>query len=129
MSNRVFRFGVAAIAVLAQGCNSHAYYGEAMQYHALAREVLVSHGVCSGEQDCQRKSLLFAEGGELSLGVVSWGGANITLYETNDSGIVEEISVKFKRLHEQLHRPKVTLTVFSSKHLKPKVKFRTVVVQ
>ena len=129
MLNQVHCFGAALLAFMLEGCNSHAYYREAMQYHAVAREVLVLHGICSSDQNCQKKSLLFAEGGELSLGVVSWGGANVTLYETSDSALVEEISVKFKQLHAQLRKPEVTLTVFSSKHLEPKVEFRKVVIQ
>jgi hypothetical protein len=79
MSNRAYSFGVVFLAITLAGCNSHAYYREAMQYHSLAEQVLISHGICSNDLDCQKKGLLFAEGGELSLGLISWGGASITL--------------------------------------------------
>ena len=101
------RLVVGSLVIAFGGCNSHAYYREAMQYQSLARTVLVSRGVCSNEQDCQKKKLLFAEGGELSLGFVSWGGANITLYETTDAALVEEVSTQFRELHAQLKAPRV----------------------
>jgi len=125
-------FRVALILTLVtisfSGCDSHAYWSEAMQYHAIAQENLISKGICSSDQDCQQKALLYAEGGEVSLGLVSWGGAYINLYETQDPELVDAIALKFKELHSRLGKPDVTLTVYSSKHLDPKVLFREVVI-
>ena len=92
----------AFIAVACVGCDSHAYYSEAVQYHALAREALIANNVCENEQDCFMKDILFAEGGSISLGFFHWGGAYITLYETQDAALVESIIAKFRELHSQL---------------------------
>jgi|GEM_PF-6396012 len=117
------------ITITFSGRDSHAYWSEAMQYHAIAQENLISKGICNSDQDCQRKGILFAEGGEVSLGFMSWGGAYINLYETQDTELVNVIVVKFKELHSQLGRPDVKLTVYSSKQLEPKVVFREVVIK
>lgn len=119
----------ALLATANAGCNSHAYWSEAVQYHAVARDILIEKGICASERDCQMNGVLFAEGGEVSLSFVSWGGAYINLYETQDPVLVEAIVVKFKELHSRLGKPNVTLTVYSSKHLEPKVKFREVVIK
>jgi len=126
---RNYLSAIAALLVTAAcaGCNSHAYWAEAMQYSAVARDTLIEKGICTSIQDCQGKGLLFAEGGEVNFGFVSWGGVYINLYETNDSFLVQDLEAKFKELHAPLGRPTVTLTVYSSKHLEPKVKFREVV--
>lgn len=100
-----------------------------MQYSALAGETLIARGVCATPQDCQKKQLLFAEGGEVDVGFVQWGGAYINLYDTQDPELVSELESKFKVLHGRLGKPKVTLTVYSSKHLAPKVKFREIVLK
>jgi hypothetical protein len=120
---------ISLAIVACVGCNSHAYNREAMQYHALAQAVLISRGICSSEQDCQKKHLLFAEGGEVSLGPVHWGGAYITLYEINDMALVEDVVARFKQLHASLKVPKVKLSVYSSKHLESKVEFSEVTIQ
>lgn len=111
------------------GCDSHAYWSEAMQYHSTAQETLISKGICSSDQDCQRRGMLYTEGGEVSLGFVSWGGAYINLYETQDPELVDAIALKFKELHSRLGKPDVMLTVYSSKHREPKVLFREVVIK
>jgi len=125
------RFAIALgfLVVALTGCNSHAYWAEAMQYHTAARDVLIKNGICASEQDCQTKSLLFAEGGEVSLGFVRGGGVYINLYETQDPALVEAVETKFIALHSRLGEPDVTLTVYSSKHLEPKVKFREVEIK
>ena len=117
---------VALAGLPLAACSSHRYYAEAMQYHALATAILVRRGICSDPQDCQRKELLFAEGGEFSLGLVAWGGAYITLYRTNTDALVQEISAAFRDLHTKLKLPKVVLTVYSSARGESKVKFREV---
>jgi hypothetical protein len=108
------------LAVVAcSGCNSHAYYREAQQYVKVAQGVLISRGVCSNSDDCQKKHILFWEAGAVTLGSASWGGVGITLYETSDSALVDEITTQFRKLHSELKEPKVTLTVYRSKHLEP----------
>lgn len=114
------------VAAALSACNSHRYYAEAMQYHTLATSVLVSRGVCASSQDCQRRQLLFAEGGEFSLGVAAWGGAYVTLYSTSDEALVQELALAFRELHARLKQPKVVLTVYSSAHGEAKVRFREV---
>jgi hypothetical protein len=101
----------------------------AQQYLALAQEVLIAKGVCSSSSDCQRKELLFWEGGEVNLGLVRWGGAYVNLYATQDQALVDAIAERFKALHAQQPTPQVTLTVYSSTHSQPKVKFREVVLR
>lgn len=78
--------------------------------------------------DCQKKELLFWEGGEVNLGVVSWGGAYVNLYATQDPVLVEAIVSKFEEVHAQQPEPQVTLTVFSSAHSQSSVLFRKVVL-
>ncbi|KAB2875209.1 MAG: hypothetical protein F9K36_05900 [Burkholderiaceae bacterium] len=97
-----------------------------MQYHALATSVLMSRGVCASSQDCQRRQILFAEGGEFSLGVATWGGAYITLYSISDEALVQDLALAFRKLHGRLKQPKVVLTVYSSAHGQAKVRFREV---
>ncbi|HSH73031.1 MAG TPA: hypothetical protein VK974_08260 [Methylophilaceae bacterium] len=96
----MFNFRIALILTLItitfSGCDSHAYWSEAMQYHAIAQENLISKGICSSDQDCQQRALLYAESGEVSLGLVSWGGAYINLYETQDPELVDAIALKLK---------------------------------
>lgn len=125
---------IATIALLTlftacTACNSHAYWKEAKQYSALANEALIARRICASPQDCQKKQLLFAEGGEFDVGFFQWGGAYITLYDTQDAELVSDLESKFKLLHRQLGKPQVTLTVYSSKHLAPKVKFREIVLK
>lgn len=100
-----------------------------MQYSAVARDTLIEKGVCASIQDCQQRGLLFAEGGEVDFGIVSWGGAYINLYETQDAALVQDLEKKFKELHARLGKPSVTLTVYRSKHLEPKINFREVVIR
>lgn len=119
----------ALLTVACSGCNSHAYWSEALQYHTVAQDVLIANSICASKQDCQKKDVLFAEGGAVSLGFVSWGGAYINLYETQDPALVEVIVAKFKELHLRLRKPNVTLTVYSSKHLEPKIMFCKVVIK
>lgn len=116
-------------AAACAGCDSHAYWAEAMQYSAIAHDTLIENGTCTSIQDCQRRDLLFAEGGEVNFGFVRWGGAYINLYETQDAALVQQLEAKFKELHARLGKPNVTLTVYSSKHLEPKVTFREVVIK
>ena len=82
--------GSCMLATTVAACNSHAYYSEAMQYHATARTVLIARGICTNDEDCQKKKLLFAEGSEFSLGFIEWGGARVSLYQTQDAALVEE---------------------------------------
>lgn len=118
-----------AAAIALAGCNSHRFHAEAMQYHALAQKTLIAKGICMSEQDCDAKSLLFAEGGAFSLGSASWGGAYVTLYATSDELLVQELAAKFSSLHALLKEPAVTLTVYSSKHGESKVKFKELVIR
>ena len=133
--HRIGRSGIGlsvslgVVLIAAMGCNSHAYWAEAQQYHAAACDVLVGRGICSDEQDCQRKEVLFAEGGEISLGVIRWGGVHITLYQVQDEKVVEDISAKFKEVHARLGKPAVTLSVYKSGHLESKVKLAEVVIR
>ena len=117
-------FTAAAIS----GCGEP-YREEATRYHAVAQEVLVAKGVCSSAQECQRKQLLFWEGGGFSLGFVRWGGAYVNLYETQDPVLVEAVVARLKEAHVRPSEPQVILTVYSSKHLQPKVMFREVVIK
>jgi len=117
------------VAVALSACNSHRYYAEAIQYHALATSVLVSRGVCASSQDCQRRQLAFFEAGEFSLGVVAWGGVYINLYSISDEALVQETTLAFRELHGRLKQPKVVLTVYSSAHGVAKVLFRQVVIK
>jgi len=117
-------FAIAAIS----GCGE-LYRDEATRYHAIVQEVLVAKGVCSSAQDCQRKQLVFWEGGGLSLGFLRWGGAYINLYETQDPVLVEAIVAKLRETHVVGSEPRVLLTIYSSKHLQPKVVFRELVIK
>ncbi|MBP7648093.1 MAG: hypothetical protein KA751_15255 [Comamonas sp.] len=123
------RFLMPLLALTLAGCNSHSYHREALQYHAAAQDVLIARGICTTDQDCGKKGLLFIEGGSVSLGLLEWGGAYVTLYETSDAPLVDEVTAKLQQLHGKLKEPKVTFTVFSSKHLEPKVQFRKVVIE
>lgn len=129
MRKHLYVLAPLLIAAGCTGCNSHAYWAEATQYSAVARDALIEKGICASIQDCQKKGLIFAEGGEVSFGFMSWGGAHINLYETQNAALVQDLETKFKELHARLGKPAVTLTVYSSKHLEPKVKFHEVVIK
>jgi hypothetical protein len=117
-----------ALALAVYGCGEP-HRAEAQQYLAIAQEVLIANGVCSSAVDCQRKELLFWEGGEVDLGLVRWGGAYVNLYGTKDPALVEAIVAKFKEAHARRPTPQVTLTVYRSTHSQPKVRFRKVVLK
>lgn len=121
-------FAAATLAVAIVGCGEP-HRAAAQQYLALAQGVLIANGICSSAADCQRKELLFWEGGEVNLGVVSWGGAYVNLYATQNPVLVDAIVSKFKEAHARQPVPQVTLTVFSSTHSQPKVQFRKVVIK
>jgi len=106
----------ALFCLALSACSSHSYHAEAIQYLKVAEGVLVGHGVCSDERDCQARNLLFFEAGEVSLGIFRWGGIHVNLYESNNLEAVEEVASKFKELHIRLREPAVTLTAYSSKH-------------
>jgi hypothetical protein len=116
------------LAVAASGCGEP-HRADAQKYLAIAQEVLIAKGVCSSAADCQRKELLFWEGGEVDLGLVRWGGAYVNLYATQDPALVEAVVAKFREVHAQRPTPQVTLTVYSSTHSQPKVQFRKVVLK
>lgn len=126
-SLRTFLVTVSLVLTI-PGCGEP-HRDAAQKYLALAQEVLIAKGVCSSSADCQRKELLFWEGGEVNLGVVRWGGAYVNLYATQDSVLVGAIVEKFKELHAQQPTPQVTLTVFSSTHSQPKVQFHKLVLK
>jgi hypothetical protein len=128
--SKLFTLLLSLLAVIASsGCNSHAYYREAQQYVKVAQSVLISRGVCFNSDDCQKKHILFWEAGAVTLGSVSWGGVGITLYETNNSALVDEVATQFRTLHSELKAPEVTLTVYRSKHLEPHSKLTEVVIK
>ncbi len=118
-----------ALAALALAACGEPHRAAAQQYLALAEDSLIANGICSSTSDCQRKELLFWEGGEVNLGVVHWGGAYVTLYATQDPMLVDAIVSKFLEVHRRQPEPQVTLTVFSSTHSQPKVQFRKVVLK
>lgn len=128
MPNLATFFAIGTLSFTLCGCGEP-YREEAQQYLAIAQEVLIDKGVCPNVRDCQRKELLFWEGGEVSLGFVRWGGAYVNLYETRDPALVEAVVAKFREAHAQRPTPQVTLTVYSSNHSQPKVKFREVVLK
>lgn len=119
---------IAITAVSLAACGEP-HRAAAQQYLALAEGVLIANGICSSPSDCQRKELLFWEGGEVNLGLVRWGGAYVNLYATHDPVLVDAIVSKFKEAHTRQPQPQVTLTVFSSTHSQPKVQFRKVVLK
>ncbi len=121
-------FAMGTLILTACGCGEP-YRAEAQQYLAIAQDLLIDKGVCSNVHDCQRKELLFWEGGEVSLGFVRWGGVSINLYGTQDPAVVEALVAKFKEVQAQQPTPQVTLTVYSSKRSLPKVMFREVVLK
>ncbi|OYU45101.1 MAG: hypothetical protein CFE44_09305 [Burkholderiales bacterium PBB4] len=109
---------VSALAAvsLVMGCDSHAHQVQALPYHQLAQDVLITRGICADANACQRRQLLFWTAGEWALGLVHWGGVGITLYETHDMAMVHESEDRFRQLHGQLKRPPVTLMVYQSRH-------------
>jgi len=105
-----------AAATWVVGCDSHAHHAEALQYHRLAQDVLIARGVCANAVACQRREFPSWTAGEWVLGPVHWGGVGITLYETDDMALVQEIEDRFRQLHAQLKRPPVTLSAYRSRH-------------
>ena len=118
--------GFAALVV--SGCGEP-YREEATRYHAVAQDILVAKGVCSSAEDCQMRQLLFWEGGGFSLGFIRWGGAYVNLYDTRDPVLVEAVVAKLGEAHVRASGPQIILSVYSSKHLQPKVMFRQVVIK
>ena len=128
MSSTKTVFAAATLAVAMVGCGEP-HRAAAQQYLKLAEGVLIANAICSSAADCQKNELLFWEGGEVSLGVVSWGGAYVNLYATQNPVLVDAIVSKFKEAHARQPELQVTLTVFSSTHSQPKVQFRKVVLK
>ncbi|TCJ15383.1 hypothetical protein EZJ19_07140 [Parasulfuritortus cantonensis] len=118
-----------AVTAFALAACGEPHRAAAQQYLTLAEGVLIANGICASASDCQRKELLFWEGGEVNLGVVGWGGAYVNLYATQDPALVDAIVSKFKEAHTRQPDPQVTLTVFSSPHSQPEVQFRKVVLK
>lgn len=120
----------AALAVLIaaslSGCGE-SYPEEARRYHALVQEVLVEKQVCDGPQDCQRKEILFWEGGNPWLPGHSY--ACVNLYETTDIALVEAIVARLNQAKAETSMPPVKLVAYRSKHRQSKVTFREVIIQ
>lgn len=114
------------IAASLSGCGE-SYPEEARRYHAVAQEVLIAKGACAGPQDCQRKEILFWEGGNPWL--PGHNNAYVTLYETNDIALVEAIVARLKQAKAETSMPPVKLVVYSSTHRQSKVTFREVTIQ
>jgi hypothetical protein len=108
------------------GCGE-SYPEEARRYHAAAQEVLVAKEVCARAQDCQRKEILFWEGGNPWL--PGHDHVYVTLYETNDAALVEAIVARLKQVKAETSMPSVKLVVYSSRHRQSKVRFREVTIK
>lgn len=119
----------AALAVLiaasVSGCGE-SYPEEARRYHALAQEVLVAKQVCAGPQDCQRKEILFWEGGNPWFPGQNY--AYVTLYETTDLALVEAVVARLKQAKAETSMPAAKVVAYSSKHRQSKITFREVTI-
>lgn len=108
------------------GCGE-AYPLEAKRYCDAAQEVLITEQVCADVQDCQRKELLFWEGGNPWL--PGYDMAFVSLYETKDAVLVEAIVTKLKQVRADANMPPVKLTVRSTRHSQMNVTFREVMIK
>jgi hypothetical protein len=116
----------ALIAASLSGCGE-SYPEDARRYHAAAQEVLVTKQMCAAPQDCQRKEVLFWEGGNPWLPGHHY--AYVTLYGTSDTALVEAIVARLKQAKTETSMPPVKLVVYSSKHRQSKVTFREVTIE
>lgn len=110
-------FSLLALPCLLTGCNSHAYYNEAMRYMELTRQVLIEEGLCSNNDDCSRKEMAMWSASGWKVGPLTGGGVSIEVYKVTSSEIAAKIVTQCKALHNEIPGVPVNVTVFSNAHL------------
>lgn len=105
---------VVVVAGLA-GCGEP-YREAAVRYHREAQAALIAHGACGGEQDCQKKELLFWAGGRMSIPLIQEGGASLVFYGMNDAAIIEAVVERLRVVQRSEQMPAVELTFYSGPH-------------
>lgn len=100
----------------------------AIRYHGAAQGVLIAHGVCANAQDCQKRQLLFWEGGRRDIPLFQEGGASLNLYETVNQELIESVGAKLKATQQAEHLPSVQLTVYSGPHANKGQKVRVIFI-
>jgi hypothetical protein len=119
----------AAFMLSASGCDSHLYYTEAAQYVKVSNSALIQAGLCSTEQDCKAKQLIFWEAGGIAIGPVRTGGVHINLYQQSSLEFVTGLELEFLKLRSRVGGPSVTLTAFSSRHSEEKRMLKQVILK
>jgi len=77
--------------------------------------------------DCQRKEILYWEGGNPWL--PGHSKVYLNLYETSDPALVAAIVAKLKHVKAEGSLPPVRLTVYRSRHLQPKALFQELTIE
>lgn len=127
MLHRTLRATVFLLTVALLGCGEP-YRDAATRYHAAAQEVLVAHHICDGPQDCQKKALLFWEGGRRDVPLIQEGGASLNLYDTSDESVIEAVAARLRAVQQTEDLPGVELTVYGGPHANKGQKLRAIFI-
>lgn len=108
---------------------SHTYYQQAQVYLDGAKEVLITHGLCESKNDCNRRHILFGDGGATKLGPFKFGGVQIQVYEVSDPEVIGDIVKAFGEIYKKQKGPRLKMNVYKTKHLESKIEFANVLIE
>ena len=117
MLSRRSRRLLTALLVLAllAGCNSHAYYDQAIAQADAVKDELARSSICATPGACSFAEVKFEAGG-WKIGPFRGGGVTINVYGVSDIALARRILARCKSLHAKNATAAVTVTIYSSTH-------------
>jgi hypothetical protein len=94
---------------------SHAYYQQARAYLDGAQNVLIAHRLCKDEQDCNKREILFGQGGGIKIGPFEYGGISIYVYEVSSPEVVGDLVKAFGEIYKKQKGPRLKVHIYESK--------------
>lgn len=105
------------------GCGE-AYRREAGIYFAAAESVLIEQGLCSSNNDCSQKGLVFWEGGNSVL--PSTKKAFISIYGIKGPAVADRVAQRIAQEKARIHGPACLLQVYPGPHGEAKGKAKEI---
>ena len=119
MFDRVAIVAVSSLVLLA-GCDSHAYYEEAMAYVSEAEKILVETRWCQKPVPCSAKDMVKFEASGWQLGPLNYGGVYINVYEVDDLSVADKVIARLREKQKSMPTVPVHVRIHASKHSEPK---------
>lgn len=111
------------LALIVSGCGE-AYPEQAQTYSGAAEAALIAQGSCADTADCSKKELIFVEGG--NPWIPGLKKVYVNIYGIKDLSTIDAVARSITQLKSTTSGPPFLLTIYSSSHSEPKVKFKEV---